>query len=67
MSPPSGEHWTTMVCMAELKEESHCSSKRKLLPMHLQFAKDHVEKQEDYWKKGLMDGLDNNRNVGFKW
>ncbi len=23
MSPPSGEHWATMVCMAELQEESH--------------------------------------------
>ncbi len=37
MSPPSGEHWATMVCLAELQEESHGSPKRKLL------AKDHVD------------------------
>ncbi len=45
MSPPSGEHWATMVCMAELQEESHCSPKIILL------AKDHVDKPGDYWRK----------------
>ncbi len=35
----------TLVCMAELQEESHCSPKRKLL------AKDHVDKPEGYWRK----------------
>ncbi len=45
MSPLSGEHRATMVCMAELQEESHCSPKRKLL------AKDHVDKPGDYWRK----------------
>lgn len=29
--PPSGEHWTTMVCMAGLEGESDCSSKGTLL------------------------------------
>ncbi len=61
MSPPSGEHWATMVCMAELQEESHCSPKRKLL------AKDHVDKPEDYWRKVLMDGWNQNRRYLFKW
>ncbi len=45
MSPPSGEHWATTVCMAELQEESHCSPKIKLL------CKDHVDRPEDYWRK----------------
>ncbi len=45
MGPPSGEHWSTMLCMAELEKENHCSLKRKLL------AKDHVDKPEDYWRK----------------
>ncbi len=35
----------TLVCMAELQEESHCSPKGKLL------AKDHVDKPEGYWRK----------------
>ncbi len=45
MSPTSGEHWATMVCMAELQEKSHCFPKRTFL------AKDHVDKPEDYWRK----------------
>ncbi len=36
-----------MVCMAEMQEESHCSSPR------LQFAKDHVDKPEGYWRNVL--------------
>ncbi len=61
MSPPSGEHWATMVCMAELQEESHCSPKTKVL------AKDHVDKPEDYWRK-VMDGWNQNRTYfWFKW
>ncbi len=31
--PSSGGHWTTMVFMAELQGESHCSPKRTLLPI----------------------------------
>ncbi len=34
--PTIRRHWATMVCMAELQEESHCSPNRKLL------AKDYV-------------------------
>ncbi len=45
MSPTSGEHWATMVCIAELQEKSHCFPKRTFL------AKDHVDKPEDYWRK----------------
>ncbi len=36
-----------MVCMAEL-QESHCPQQKKML------AKDHVDKPEYYWEKGLM-------------
>ncbi len=61
MSPPSGEHWATMVCMAELQRRKQLFSKRKLL------AKDHVDKPEDYWTKGLMDGWNQNRTYCFKW
>ncbi len=42
MSPPSGEHWVTMVCTAELQEELPLFSKKKIAP------KDHVDKPEDY-------------------
>lgn len=31
MIPPSEEHWTTLVCMAGLQGESHCSSNRTLV------------------------------------
>ncbi len=65
MSQPSGEHWTSMVCIAELQGESHCSKKNIAVPLH--FAKDHVDKPEDYWRKGLMDEWDQNINFGLKW
>ncbi len=42
----SGEHWTSMACIAELQGESHCSKNNIAVP--LQFAKDHVDKPEDY-------------------
>ncbi len=42
---PRVTYLATMLCMAELQEESHCSPKRKLL------AKDHVDKPDDYWRK----------------
>ncbi len=34
MSPPPEEHWTSMVCMAELQGERHCFPKRTLLPIY---------------------------------
>ncbi len=63
MSPPSGEHWATMVCMAELQEASHYSPKRKALTI------DHVDR--GLLVRGLlekcMDGWNQNRTYWFKW
>ncbi len=41
MSPASGEHGATLVCMAE----SHCPPKITCL------GKDYVDEPEDYWRK----------------
>ncbi len=46
----------TIVCMAELQEESHCSPKRQLLPVYSLLN-----------IKCLMDGWDQNIIIWFKW
>ena len=45
MSPPLGEHYTTMVWIASLQLETTALQN---IATHLQFAKDHMDKPEGY-------------------
>lgn len=55
VSPLSGDHWRTMVCMAGLQGESHCSLKRTLLLgcSWLKITGQKPEEPEGFWKNVL--------------
>ncbi len=64
MSPLSGELWTTMACMTVARRMPLLSKNN--IAGHLQFAKDHIDKPEGYWRNVLW--MDETKiKIWFKW